>query len=401
MRPRSRHILAAAAVQLGTLAAFVAAAPGVAAAHVEYVTDAENGDPIAFLSAALSDPVVVLALGAGGVAVVGTMAGYLRVQPLRADVAAIRRALVDYADLLPWLLRLSIGLPMVGAGFAGYLFTPLVTAADTGVPVRLFGVAVGFALLFGLATRFVAGVALASYLALLPVHPSMFFAFEYVAGLLAIVIVGGGRPSADHVIARLAANDETVYSRFDPFYRRIAVPVGDRLDPYRRYVPTVVRIGMGIVFAYLALAEKLLAPNQALAVVEQYGLSTLLPVPPELWVLGAAVTELFLGVLLVAGLFTRAASTAAFVVFTTTLFGLADDPVLAHISLFGLVSVLLVTGAGPFSADLAVFRSPNERGAPEMGPDAVRTAVSGGSEASGTTRSVERSADRDPGDADR
>lgn len=398
MRPRSRHIVAAFAVQTGALAALVAAASGVAAAHVRYVTDGEKGDPIAFLSTALTDPVVLLAIGAGGVAVVGTMVGYLRIQPLRADVAAIRRALVDYADLLPWLLRLSIGLPMVGAGFAGYLFTPLVTAADTGVPVRLFGVTVGFALLFGLATRFVAGVALASYLALLPVHPSMLFAFEYVAGLLAIGIVGGGRPSADHVIARLAASDETVYSRLDPFYRRIAVPAGKALDPYRQFVPTVVRVGMGVVFAYLALAEKLLAPDQALAVVEQYGLSTLVPVPPELWVLGAALTELFLGVLLVIGLFTRAASSAAFLVFTTTLFGLADDPVLAHISLFGLVSVLLVTGAGPLSIDTAVFRSPNERGAPEMGPNAVRAAAS---EASGTTRSVEHSPERNRGDADR
>jgi len=394
MRPRSRHHSTAFAVHVGALLALVAAASGVAAAHVEYVTDAENGDPIAFLSAALSDPVVVLALGAGGVGVIATMAGYIRVRPLRNDVAAIRRALVDYTDLLPWLLRLSIGLPMVGAGFAGYLFTPLVTAADTAVPVRLFGVAVGFALLFGLATRLVAGIALASYLVLLPLHPSMFFAFEYVAGLLAIVLVGGGRPSADHVIARLAANKETEYSRFDPFHRSVAVPVGELIDPYRRFVPTVVRVGMGIVFMYLALAEKLLTPGKALAVVEQYGLSTLLPVPPELWILGAALTELFLGLLLVFGLFTRAASSAAFVVFTTTLFGLADDPVLAHISLFGLVSVLLVTGAGPLSIDTAVFRSPNERGTPEMGPDAVRTAAS---EPSGTARSAgqrRRDADR-------
>ncbi len=376
MRLRSREFATAVAARVGALVALVASAAGVATAHVEYVTDAENGDPVAFLASALSEPIVLLALGGGGAAVIGTMAGYLRLRPLRADVAAIRRALVDYADLLPWLLRLSIGLPMVGAGFAGYLFTPLVTTADTAVPIRLFGVAVGFALLFGLATRFVAGVALASYLVLLPLHPSMFFAFEYVAGLLAIVIVGGGRPSADHVIARMAANDETVYSRFDPFYRRLAVPVERLADPYRRFVPTVIRVGMGVVFAYLALAEKLLAPGKALAVVEQYGLSTLVPVPPELWVLGAAVTELFLGVLLVVGLFTRATSAAAFVVFTTTLFGLADDPVLAHISLFGLVSVLLVTGAGPFSIDTAVFRSPNERGAPEMGPDAVQAAAS-------------------------
>ncbi|MFC7098725.1 DoxX family protein [Halobaculum marinum] len=374
MSPLSRPVGAVAGV-----VATVVASAGVAAAHVEYVTDgSERGDPIAFLTAVLSEPSVVLPLAVGGVVVLALMAGYLRVQPLRADVTAMRAALADYTDLLPWLLRLAIGLPMVGAGFAGYLFTPLVTTADTVVPVRLFGVAVGFALLFGLATRFVAATALVSYLVLLPFHPAMFFAFEYSAGLLAIVLVGGGRPSADHVIAQLAANDDTVYSRFDPFYRRIAVPVGARIDPYRRFVPTVIRVGMGVVFAYLAFAEKLLAPAQALAVVEQYGLSTLTPVPPELWVLGASLTELFLGVLLVIGLFTRASSAAAFVVFTTTLFGLADDPVLAHISLFGLVSALLVTGAGPLSIDTAVFRTTYESGVPGTGHGAVRAAATGG-----------------------
>ena len=340
----------------------LAAATGVAAAHVEYVTTTgERGEVLAFLAAALSDPLVVGVLAASGLAVLGTMAAYLRVRPLAGDVRALRRALSDYRDLVPWLLRLSIGLPMVGAGYTGYLFTPLVTAAETAVPARTFGVAVGFLLLFGLATRFVAGVALVTYLGVLIVHPEAFFAVEYAAGLLAIAIVGGGRPSADHVVARMASDDDTLYSRVDPLYRRVAVPAGRRIDALRRYVPTVVRVGMGAAFVYLALAEKLLAPARALAVVEKYDLTAVLAVPPELWVLGAALTELFLGVLLVAGLFTRAASGAAFVVFTTTLFGLPDDPVLAHVSLFGLVSVLLVTGAGPLSIDRRLAASGADR----------------------------------------
>lgn len=339
-------------------------ATGVAAAHVEYVTTTgERGDPLAFLATALSNPTVVAVLAASGVAVVGATVAYLRVRPLAADVRVLRAALADYRDLVPWLLRLSIGLPMVGAGYTGYLFTPLVTASETAVPARLFGVAVGFLLLFGLATRFVAGVALCTYLAVLVAHPEAFFAVEYAAGLLAVVVVGGGRPSADHVIRRMASNDETVYSRIDPLYRTVAVPVGRRLDAYRAFVPTVVRVGMGVAFVYLALAEKLLVPARALAVVAKYDLTAVLAVPPELWVLGAALTELLLGVLLVVGLFTRAASGAAFVVFTTTLFGLPDDPVLAHVSLFGLVSVLLVTGAGPVALDGWLARNDSANGA--------------------------------------
>lgn len=339
--------------------------PGVAAAHVEYVTDAsERGDPVAFLVTALGNPIVVGALTAGAVAVLVAMAGYLRFQPFSADVRAFRRALSEYEEFLPWLFRLSLGLPMVGAGYAGYLFTPLVTDGATVVPVRPFGVAVGFLLLFGLATRAVAVVALFTYVALLPVHPEFLFALEYPAGLVAVLVVGSGRPSADHIVTRLAEDESTVYSQVDPFYRRVAIPFDRWTEPYRRFVPTIVRVGMGAVFVYLALAEKLLAPKAALAVVDKYGLTTILAVPPELWVLGAAFTELFIGALLLVGFFTRAASTAAFVVFTTTLFALPDDPVLAHISLFGLVSALLVTGAGPFSVDTAAFLTPAERSVP-------------------------------------
>jgi uncharacterized membrane protein YphA (DoxX/SURF4 family) len=54
---------------------------------------------------------------------------------------------------------------------------------------------------------------------------------------------------------------------------------------------------------------------------------------------------------LLAGVFVRLFSGVAFVLLTTTLFGLPDDPVVAHISVFGLVSALLVTGAGPLSFD--------------------------------------------------
>lgn len=37
--------------------------------------------------------------------------------------------------------------------------------------------------------------------------------------------------------------------------------------------------------------------------------------------------------------------------FTLTLFGLSDDPVFTHITLFGLASFLLVTASGPFAVD--------------------------------------------------
>ena len=339
---------------VGLLTALLAAAHilvGSAAAHVEYVTP--GGEPqnvVAFLTDALTTPFMIAILLGGFLAIVVGLVVYLYVRPFPADIAAFRAVMTDYKDLLPWLFRLSMGMPMIGAGFGGYFFSPAVELPYPTV-LRLFGISVGFLLLFGLATRVVAAGTLLLYLAVLPSEPGLLLAFEYVPGLLAIALLGGGRPSADAMIARLADDDRTVYSDIDPFYRRVAVPFAERIEPYTAMVPTLLRGGIGVAFIYLGITQKLLRPGQALAVVGKYDLTAVVPVAPELWVIGAGLTEALVGVMFLLGAFTRGFSLVAFGLFVTTLFGLPDDPVVAHISLFGLVSALLITGAGPYSVD--------------------------------------------------
>ncbi|MDL5360832.1 DoxX family protein [Halalkalicoccus sp. NIPERK01] len=343
---RARSIVRVGAMLCGVL--FVS---GVASGHVEYVGEGERGDPVAFLAEALSDPVVIGALAAGGIGVVAVIVLYLRVRPFSRDIAVFRRVMVDYSDLVPWLLRLGFGLPLIGAGFAGYFFAPAVSPTLVGsVPSRLFQIALGFLLLFGLATRAAALTGLVVYVFALLARPDLLFSLEWIPGFVAIALVGSGRPSADHTLQRVAAADGTFYGEIDPVHRA-AHWLADRLEPYRRYLPTIVRIGMGVAFAFLGLAEKLLAPTLALGVVQQYGLADVTPIPPELWVLGAGLTECALGVALLVGFFTRASALTALFVFTLTLFALPNDPVLAHIGLFSLASTLLITGAGPYALD--------------------------------------------------
>ncbi|WP_411799430.1 DoxX family protein [Halonotius sp. F2-221B] len=339
---------------VGALTALLVAAQvlvGSATAHIEYVTPGgEPQDVVAFLTDALTTPFILAVLLGGFLVIVAGLAVYLYVRPFPADIAAFRAIMDDYKDLLPWLFRLSMGMPMIGAGFGGYFFSP---AVELPYPtaLRLFGISVGFLLLFGLATRVVAVGTLLVYLAVLPSEPGLLLAFEYIPGLLAIALLGGGRPSADALIARMADDDRTVYSDFDPFYRRVAVPFAERIEPYTALVPTLLRGGIGVAFIYLGISQKLLRPGASLAVVEKYNLTAVVPVEPELWVIGAGLTEALVGVMFLLGAFTRGFSLVAFGLFVTTLFGLPDDPVVAHISLFGLVSALLITGAGPYSVD--------------------------------------------------
>ncbi|MEF8827260.1 MAG: DoxX family protein, partial [Halapricum sp.] len=88
-----------------------------------------------------------------------------------------------------------------------------------------------------------------------------------------------------------------------------------------------------------------------LEVVAKYDLTAVVPVDPGVWVVGAGLAEIAFGIALIFGLLTRATAAGAFVLFTITLFGLPDDPVLAHITMFGIASAVFTLGAGPFSID--------------------------------------------------
>ena len=351
-------------VRVAVTAATTLLASGTAAAHVDYVVDADPataGEAVRFVVETVSEPLNAAALAAGAIGAVALLAGWVAVRPLPHDVAAFRTAMREYTDLVPWLLRISVGLPLVGAGFAGYYFSPAAV-----VEARLLQVSLGFLILFGLATRAVAAAGLVAYLAGLAVDPRVLLANEFVGGFLAIVLVGAGRPSADAVLQRVAAADGTVYGRVDPVHR-FAVRFQEVVAPYTDYFPTLIRVSLGLNFVYLGLVQKIMSPASALAVVEKYDLTAVVPVPPELWVVGAGLTEMAVGVVILLGLFTRGFALVAFLLFTTTLFGLPDDPVLAHLSLYGLVSVLLITGSGPLALD-------NRLVATEAGADRASTA---------------------------
>lgn len=228
--------------------------------HVDYVTNGPGKDisSVRFLLEVLSNSSNIALLVVGWVALIGAVVGYLLVRPAARDLTAFRRMLREYGDLVPLILRLSVGVPLIGAGVSGYLFTPVVPA-----PTRLLGIGVGFFVLFGLLTRCAAAVGLLAYLGGLAVEPRLLLASEYAFGFLAIVLFGSGRPSVDQLFKHASSVDGTVCCRLNPI-RGIDDRLNRQLVPDTEYALTTVRLGLGFTFVYLGLTQKILDPGRAI-----------------------------------------------------------------------------------------------------------------------------------------
>lgn len=319
--------------------------------HVGYVTEEEaSTDPVGFVLGALADPLTLLLLGGGAILVLLLVAAWAKVRPLEAERHRFVRRAQEYQPYVPWMLRLAVGLVVIGAGLGRVLFAPNV--ALDGWPYLVL-TALGFLLLLGFAVRPVALLALVGYVVALVVDPRVIAIFDVAGGLAAIAVVGPGAPSLDDL---LRATFPRAPGR-EPATRSISEA------RYGDLVPLLVRLGLGGALAASGLVDKLLIYEQALAAVDKYGLTRVVPVSPELWVLGAAAIETALGVAILLGVLTRFCAVLGFVVLTLAVFALPDDPVVAHVGLFGLSSVLVVLGGGRWSIDAWLARRGGGRSA--------------------------------------
>ncbi len=318
-------------------------------AHVDYVTDpSDSPDPIGFLLDTLADPLSVLVLVLGALVVAGFAVAWARWRPLEPARERFIAHASTYTEYVPWIVRLSAGLVLIGAGLSRVAFMPTIDAAT---PIALVLTAAGFLILLGLAVRPAALVALAAYAIALVADPELVMMLDVAGALAAIAVLGPGRPSLDDLL-------RAAFPR-GPGARAATENLG--AGHYDDFVPLLVRLGLGGAFLASGIVDKLLLYEQALAAVDTYGLTSVVPVPAELWVVGAFAVESALGLAILLGAMTRLVAAVGFAVLTLAMFALADDPVIAHVALFGLSSVLVLTGGGRWSLDRLVLEPLGER----------------------------------------
>lgn len=318
-------------------------------AHVDYITDPESSpDPIRFLLDTLAQPGSLLLLGFGLVVILVAILAWARWRPMEEPRMRFIERARSYREYLPWMVRLSVGLVLIGAGLSRVRFVPNI---ESGELFALLLTATGFLLLLGLAVRPAALVALGAYVVTLVSHPELVMMLDVAGGLAVAAVLGPGRPSMDDLLRAAFPRGPGARAATENFAS----------DGYDDVVPLLVRLGLGGAFVASGIVDKLIIYDQALAVVDRYHLTSVVPVTPEMWVVGASVIETTLGVAILLGVLTRFSAVVGFAVLTLALFALPDDPVIAHVCLFGLSSLLVILGGGRWSVDRMILAPLGER----------------------------------------
>lgn len=305
--------------------------PVVSLAHVAYVVSpselSENlGPDTSYLMGIFAEPSNILLM-------MGTIIGILLVvlisrksKRITHFFAGVSEKLTSYHEFIPWIIRLSLGILLIGAGTEGVLISPIISNAWG---YSMIQIALGFAFLLGFLLVPSALVTIGLYIVGLTQDIYLIGNIDVLALALGLLVFHSARPGVDDILG-------ISLLRF--------------LKIERHYLALLVRVLIGIGFAYLALYEKLLNPHISEVVVMNYGLASLIPVSPEMWVFSVGIIELILGIFIFIGFYTRTSACVAIVVLSTTFFFFKES-VYSHVTLFGILSIIAIEGGGMFSLD--------------------------------------------------
>lgn len=314
---------------------FLSLFTNTAYAHVGYVI-AENdfnsnlgNDTHYFLSPLSDSRNIFLILGTLVAVFVVYFLAY-KITPIRSWIIALRSRLDTYMEFIPWILRLSLGIALIGASSAHVLISPLLHLGG----FELLELVIGFMLLAGFLVVPSALAGMAVYAYALAHKFYLIGNIEMLFAFIALILLGSARPGADDLFGIAQVN----------------------FPKLKKFVPTILRLGIGGAMTFLAIYEKVLNPHVSVLVVEKFHLTSIIGVSPEMWVFAVGIIEIAVGLFLLIGFQTRLISVVAFLVLVTTFFFFKED-VYSHITLFGILSCLMISGAGPISVDSLFKRS--------------------------------------------
>ncbi|MCP4784828.1 MAG: DoxX family protein [Fuerstiella sp.] len=304
-------------------------------AHVSYIVDPEklralSGPDWPFLLSPLSDPLYVSLIVLTIVVTVGVIAVCQILPGPQMFCQALHDRLLTYSSFVPMILRMALGVALIVAGTKSAIFLPNVPGAAVGT----LEVVLGFCVLVGFMVRPCGLAALGIYFYGLSTSQYLLGTMESAAAALLIAAHGPDRPSTDDVLTV-----DVLGTGLEPLWKQLRDNSG-----------VVLRLAMGCTMIWLAVTEKAFNPRVSEAVVIDFQLESVVPVSSAMWVFSVGVIELAVGLVLVLGFFTRTFSFIAFVVLTLSFFYFKEQ-VAGHVTFFGTLMILMITGAGRASLD--------------------------------------------------
>lgn len=229
--------------------------------------------------------------------------------------------------LVPLILGIHVGTPLIVLGIQGQLFSP--NNVLTGPSLYFLGVmeiGIGLSLLYGglarvggatLCVLWLAGIGVAGLESMLEnAHYLGFGAF--------FMLTGRGPYAIDRLLFPAIEPSANV--------SRLAMPC--------------LRIGSGLGLAVVAFTEKLANPDLARTFLHDYPLNftawLYIPMSDDLFVLCAGSTELLIGLCLIFGIFPRLIVAIAWTLINMTLTVFNWVELVGHLPLYGAMAILLV-----------------------------------------------------------
>ena len=311
-------------------------------AHVSYVLAQEErlattGQDWSFLLSPLHDPWNLALMGSTVAFLAALLFAFGHIPALIERVRYFRGRARQYADFVPLILRATVAMALIGAGAEHFLVSPTIT--DDSI-FSLLEMVLGFLLLTGFLLTPATLAALAFVIGALVLHPVLLGNTDLLAAPIAILLLGHNKPGIDDLLG----------------IRMPQLP-----EKYRALVPLVLRLGLGLALVYLAITEKFLNPHQFAAVVDAYSMTNFVPVSPAMWTLSVGIFELVIGLALILGCRVRTASIIGFIALSLSFFFFQEE-VFAHVTLFGGLVVLILTGPGTKTFSLSRLPNANGRG---------------------------------------
>jgi len=258
--------------------------------------------------------------------IIGIIIEMLHTKIFKSYFDKVKERLNSYHELVPWIIRLCLGIALIGAGTGHFLISPIMA---TSALIANIEILLGFLFLAGFLLVPATIATIIIYIIAITTDTYFLGNLDFLALAIGLLVFHSARPGVDDILG---------------------ISLLKFIKIKRLYLDLILRIGVGTAMIYLGLFEKILNPLLAEHVVNQFSLTSVIPVTAATWTLATGIIETALGLIIMFGLFTRIAAIISIIVISITFF-FFNEAVFSHVTLFGILSIIAVEGSSIFSLD--------------------------------------------------